>query len=573
MTIRQDYIYNKMNKDGTNSKINTLSFDTTYNALLVDTGQISWNGDEGTFNMSLYEGSVLQVGQEVQYYGIASEDIPNGSVVMIAGVLGNRIKFAKATAAAVTANPKVILGVATTEMIENGYGYVTNFGNVNEIQTEPGWTPGSLLYFDIQSSDVSGIHGKLTPNVPTGSYLKIPLATVILQSDNSPAGRLLVRPDIAYRFEQISNLYLTALADNDTLRYNEAGGYWFNSQSDVVVGDIPSDLTVGGWLHLTGSNISYTGTGTTFDLINTQATTLNIGGAATAVNLGTAASTLKTGSTILGSASNQDVYNTIATTVNAFGAATSLNVGNASGATTIRGTIKVPNLSTAAGDIFYSSDASGTLTRLAKGSSGQVLSMNSGGTAPQWSAVSIPTGLTSGSTSEGFVNYKGTTATAGQWDGGTTAPTGTTRLNYGGYLYATQVWGAVFNDYAEFFKKDEPIEAADVVIKNPKGEGYIKSKKAYDPTVVGVLSDTFGHILGADSNLDPEKNKELYAAIGLAGRVYVKVVGDVQVGNLLVSSNTPGHAMASEGFIPGTVIGKALSTPKDGKVYMLIMNM
>lgn len=573
MTIRQDYIYNKMNKDGTNSKINTLSFDTTYNALLVDTGQISWNGDEGTFNMSLYEGSVLQVGQEVQYYGIASEDIPNGSVVMIAGVLGNRIKFAKATAAAVTANPKVILGIATTEMIENGYGYVTNFGNVNEIQTEPGWTPGSLLYFDIEASDVSSLHGKLTPIVPTGSYLKIPLATVILQSDNSPAGRLLVRPDIAYRFEQISNLYLTALADNDTLRYNEAGGYWFNSQSDVVVGDIPSDLTVGGWLHLTGSNITYTGTGTTFDLINTQATTLNIGGAATTLNLGAAGSSLKTGSTIVGSSSSQDVYNTIATTVNAFGAATTLNVGNTSGNTTIRGTIKVPSLSTAAGDIFYSSDASGTLTRLPKGSSGQVLTMNSGATAPQWSAVSIPVGLTAGSTSVGFINYNGTTKAAGQWDGGSTAPTSTTRLNYDGYLYATQVWGAVFNDYAEFFKKDEPIEAADVVVKNPNGEGYIKSKTAYDKTVVGVLSDSFGHILGADGNLDPEQNKQLYAAIGLAGRVYVKVVGDVKVGDLLVSSNIAGHAMASDKFIPGTIIGKALSTPKDGKVYMLIMNM
>lgn len=50
---------------------------------------------------------------------------------------------------------------------------------------------------------------------------------------------------------------------------------------------------------------------------------------------------------------------------------------------------------------------------------------SSGGTA---------TGLTAGSTSVGFINYNGTTPTAGQWYGGTQSPTGTTRLTYNGKL-------------------------------------------------------------------------------------------------------------------------------------------
>ena len=45
--------------------------------------------------------------------------------------------------------------------------------------------------------------------------------------------------------------------------------------------------------------------------------------------------------------------------------------------------------------------------------------------------------LTAGSTSVGIVKYNGTTATAGNFDGGTTTPTGATRLNYGGYFYPT----------------------------------------------------------------------------------------------------------------------------------------
>ncbi|MDD3035211.1 MAG: hypothetical protein PHT25_11530, partial [Bacteroidales bacterium] len=57
----------------------------------------------------------------------------------------------------------------------------------------------------------------------------------------------------------------------------------------------------------------------------------------------------------------------------------------------------------------------------------------------------VSSGVTSGaviagSTSVGYLKYNGTTALAGALDGGTTSPSGTNRLNYGGYLYATQLY-------------------------------------------------------------------------------------------------------------------------------------
>ena len=55
--------------------------------------------------------------------------------------------------------------------------------------------------------------------------------------------------------------------------------------------------------------------------------------------------------------------------------------------------------------------------------------------------ISGDRGVTSGSTSSSFVEYNGTTKTAGQFDGGTTDPSDTTRLNYDGYLYATRFYG------------------------------------------------------------------------------------------------------------------------------------
>lgn len=51
------------------------------------------------------------------------------------------------------------------------------------------------------------------------------------------------------------------------------------------------------------------------------------------------------------------------------------------------------------------------------------------------------TGATAGDNVVSFVTYNTTTAANGVFYGGTTVPSGTTRLNYGGYFYATKFYG------------------------------------------------------------------------------------------------------------------------------------
>jgi hypothetical protein len=168
----------------------------------------------------------------------------------------------------------------------------------------------------------------------------------------------------------------------------------------------------------------------------------------------------------------------------------------------------------------------------------------------------------------------GTTKTNGFFYDGTTAPSGTTRLNYDGYFYATRVYNAVFNDYAEYFEKDtsEEFEPGDVICKSSDNT-YCKSKSPYDRNVVGVYSDSFGHILGGNGDGNDDEN---FIPVGLAGRITVKAIGYIEQGDLLVSSHIPGVAMSYSGnYIPGTVIGKALesySSADIGKIKMLIMN-
>ncbi len=107
---------------------------------------------------------------------------------------------------------------------------------------------------------------------------------------------------------------------------------------------VTAPTTITGDLTLVGGDI-IASTATTWNVLNTVATTINMGGAATAINMGAGASTTVTVSATTAVAlntgaitSNQTtvaLLNTTTTTVNAFGAATALALGkNAFGATT-----------------------------------------------------------------------------------------------------------------------------------------------------------------------------------------------------------------------------------------------
>jgi hypothetical protein len=162
--------------------------------------------------------------------------------------------------------------------------------------------------------------------------------------------------------------------------------------------------------------------------------------------------------------------------------------------------------------------------------------------------------------------------TDGRFDKSATAPTGTTRLNYSGYLYATRVYGAVWNDYAEYFEKGEEVDFGDIVRLDPETGNYVKSTIEYDKLVVGVCSDSYGHLLGGKGD---EHDEENFIPVGMAGRVGVKVIGKVEPGDFIVSSPIPGVGMKGELNIPGTVVGKVLETKTTDeikRVKVLIMN-
>ena len=67
---------------------------------------------------------------------------------------------------------------------------------------------------------------------------------------------------------------------------------------------------------------------------------------------------------------------------------------------------------------------------------------------------------------------------------------------------------------------------------------------------------------------DSNEQDDLMIAVGLTGRVPTKVVGPVEKGDLIVTSNQPGIAMKmiDSSFKPGCVIGKSLEDHPDDTV-------
>lgn len=124
-----------------------------------------------------------------------------------------------------------------------------------------------------------------------------------------------------------------------------------------------------------------------------------------------------------------------------------------------------------------------------------------------------------------------------------------TNLKYNpasGALTASKVYNAIYNDYAEYFPRGEDTEPGDIIMldMDSENEQYIKAVKDKG-RVIGVHSDTYGHILGGempkDDSIDFEDyNGKLYIPVGICGRCFVKVTGKVNKGDFIVPSDIAG---------------------------------
>jgi len=119
----------------------------------------------------------------------------------------------------------------------------------------------------------------------------------------------------------------------------------------------------------------------------------------------------------------------------------------------------------------------------------------------------------------------------------------------------------------------EKIEPGTVMVIDQ--EGMLQpSQQAYDKKVVGVLSGAGDYKPGIV--LDKQQSTENRMPVALVGKVYCKVdahYASIEVGDLLTTSPTSGHAMKADDPLKafGSVIGKALRPLKTGQGLIPIL--
>lgn len=135
-------------------------------------------------------------------------------------------------------------------------------------------------------------------------------------------------------------------------------------------------------------------------------------------------------------------------------------------------------------------------------------------------------------------------------------------------IRADKIYGAVWNDYAEWFEKEnvkDEFEVGDICSWHENG---VILSSPNDANVVGVVSNTYGHILGGNPLADMEENHKNFVPIGLVGRVKVKVIGEVNRGDLIVSAGS-GIGQVNNEAIIGHVVGKSLESSNDKNVKLI----
>ena len=119
-----------------------------------------------------------------------------------------------------------------------------------------------------------------------------------------------------------------------------------------------------------------------------------------------------------------------------------------------------------------------------------------------------------------------------------------------GIIFSGTATAARYADLAEKYVTDQAYEPGTVVVVGGEKEAT-ESTTANDHKVLGIISTAPALMMNSESDGQ---------YVALTGRVPCKVVGDIQRGDLLVTSDVSGHAKAWNpgDYLPGTIIGKAL---------------
>jgi hypothetical protein len=131
-------------------------------------------------------------------------------------------------------------------------------------------------------------------------------------------------------------------------------------------------------------------------------------------------------------------------------------------------------------------------------------------------------------------------------------------------------------DFAEDFAigTSEDSSEPGTVMVLADNERLYECARPYDKRVAGVIAGAVGYRPGII--MDKQENGQNRKPIALLGKTYCKVdatFGPIEIGDLLTSSSTPGHAMkaSDQSRAFGATIGKAMKSVREGTALIPIL--
>ena len=154
-------------------------------------------------------------------------------------------------------------------------------------------------------------------------------------------------------------------------------------------------------------------------------------------------------------------------------------------------------------------------------------------------------GVTAGNTTVSFIEYNGTTSTAGQFDSSATTPVATTRLNYNGNFYATNMFSNFIGTYAN-------------------GTSNVNIATASGNVTIASAGNTTLTVTGTGANITGTLN--VTGSFTSGGAILPRVVVIANSSTVTMNSDTTDLATQTNTQVAGTlVIAAPTGTPANGQ--------
>jgi hypothetical protein len=394
-------------------------------AVTLAAGKIWYNGTTGSWNAGMGGGNVTQqIGEELFVYGKASAAITDSPLQIIyqTGATGASgvIQFAP-TIAGIT-DGTLVIGVATENIANNGFGRITSYGVVRGITTNgtafgETWADGDEIYYN-------PVTGNPTNIKPVAPNVKVSVGTLI-HAGAGGSGSIQVEINHGSVLGGTdANVQITSVSNGQILSYDGGNGYWKNT-----------DLTAGTAISVAESAngvLTINNTGVTSAVAGTGISVSGATGAVTVTNTAPDQTVILTGGTGI---STSGTYPNFTITNTAPDQTVSLT---GAGTTSISGTY--PNFTVTSNDQYV-----GTVTSVAAltlGTTGTDLSSTvANGTTTPVITLQVPTASatnrgalssTDWSTFNGKANAFTYTTNYIPYGQGTTTPTQSANLTFDG---------------------------------------------------------------------------------------------------------------------------------------------